>query len=125
MPTLISLQASVKEIEVWISGKMQSKLKSIWLNTLTEKAKILHWDIFWFFLHDEELVSKIISDSNVDHEHFQASNVRQLAEKMESSKATTSHIRQVAGDPQAAQIYLTRHQCIEIPSGNTKKKTFC
>ena len=36
-----------------------------------ETAKILHRDIFWFFLRDEELISKTIKDSNIDLENFQ------------------------------------------------------
>ena len=101
---------------------MQCKLKSIWLNAPPETTKILHHDIFWFFLCDEEYVSKTINDSNVDLEKFPASKVRQLAKKMESSKATEHHIKQVAGDPQAAQINLMRHQCPEIPPRKNKKK---
>ena len=31
-----------------------------------ETAKILHRDIFWFFLKDEEFVSKTINHSNID-----------------------------------------------------------
>ena len=31
-----------------------------------ETAKILHRNIFWFFLRDEEFVSKTINDSNID-----------------------------------------------------------
>ena len=46
-----------------------------------ETAKILHHDIFWFFLHDEEFVSKTRNDSNVDLEKFPVSKVRQLAKK--------------------------------------------
>ena len=42
-----------------------------------EKAKILHRDIFWFFLRDEVFVSKTINDSNIDLEKFPASKVRQ------------------------------------------------
>ena len=38
-----------------------------------EKAKILHRDIFWFFLKDEET----INDSNIDLDKFPASKVRQ------------------------------------------------
>ena len=41
-----------------------------------EMAKILHRDIFWFFLYDEEFVSKTINDSNVDLEKCPASKVR-------------------------------------------------
>ena len=46
----------------------------------------------------------------------------QLAKRMENSKATACHIKQVAGDPQAAQINLLRHQCTELPAGKYKKK---
>ena len=37
-----------------------------------ETAKILHRDIFWFFLGDEEFVFKTINDSNIDLEIFPA-----------------------------------------------------
>ena len=87
-----------------------------------ETAKILHRDIFWFFLRDEEFVSRTISDGSIDLEKFPANRVRQLAKKLESSKATAHHIKQVAGDPQAAQINLLRHQCTELPAGKHKKK---
>ena len=59
-------------------------------------------DIFGFFLCDEELVSKTINKVNVDLDKFPASKVRQLAKRMENSKATENHIKQVAGDPQAS-----------------------
>ena len=52
-------------------------------------AKILHRNIFWFFLWDEEFVSKTINDSNTDLENFPASKVRQLAKRLESSKSTS------------------------------------
>ena len=87
-----------------------------------ETAKILQRDIFWFFLHDEEFVSKTISDGSVDLEKFPTSKVRQPPKKLESSKATAHHIKQVAGDPQAAQINLLRHQRTELPAGKYKKK---
>ena len=87
-----------------------------------ETAKILQRDIFWFFLHDEEFVSKTISDGSVDLEKFPTSKVRQLAKKLESSKATACHIKQVAGDLQAVQINLLRHQRTELPAGKYKKK---
>ena len=73
-------------------------------------------------MRDEEFVSKTISDGSVDLEKFPASKVRQLAKKLESSKATVHHIKQVAGDPQAAQINLLRHQQTELPAGKYKKK---
>ena len=79
-----------------------------------ETAKILHSDIFWCFYRDEEFVSKTMNDSNIDLNKFPASKVRQLAKKMESSKATAKYIKQVVSDPQAAQINLMCHQCTEI-----------
>ena len=59
----------------------------------SETASILHQDIFWFFVKDEEFVSKAINDSNINLEQIQASKVRQLAEKLESSKSTAHHIK--------------------------------
>ena len=46
-----------------------------------ETTKILHRDIFWFFLRDEEFVSRTISDGSVDLEKFPTSKVQQLAKK--------------------------------------------
>ena len=40
-----------------------------------ETASILHKDIFWFFLRDEEFVFKTINDSNIDLDMFLASKV--------------------------------------------------
>ena len=58
----------------------------------------------------------------MDHDKFPASKVSQLAKKMESSKATARHTKQVAGDPQLAQINLMHHQCTELSNGKYKKK---
>ena len=44
-----------------------------------ETASILHRDISFFFLKNEEFVSKTINVGNVDLEKFPASKVRQLA----------------------------------------------
>ena len=87
-----------------------------------ETAKILHRDIFWFFVTDEEFVSKTIDNSNIDLNKFPASKVRQLVKKMESSEATAKHIKQVASDPHAAQINLMQHQHTELPPSKFKKK---
>ena len=57
-----------------------------------ETAKILHHDIFWFFMQDEDFVMKTINEGNVDIQKFLASKVCQLAKKMESPKATAKHI---------------------------------
>ena len=67
-------------------------------------------------------MSRTISDGSVNLDKFPASSMHQLAKRMESSKATEHHIKQVAGDPQATQINLLRHQCTELPEGKYKKK---
>ena len=41
---------------------------------------------------------------------------------MESSNATVFHIKQVAGDAQAAQVNSMRYQCTEISTGKHKKR---
>ena len=48
--------------------------------------------------------------------------MRQLAIKLESSKATVHEIKQLAGGPGAVQINLFRHQHTELPAGKYKKK---
>ena len=87
-----------------------------------ETASILHTDIFWFFLKDEEFVSKTITDSTIDLEKFPVSKVRQLAKKMEASKATTHHIKQLASDSKAVQINLMRHQWTDLLPSKHKRK---
>ena len=57
-----------------------------------ETTKILHHDIFCFFMKDEDFVTKTINEGNVDIQKFPASKVQQLAKKMESSKAMAKHI---------------------------------
>ena len=87
-----------------------------------ETAKILHRDIFWFFLRDEDFVSRTISDGSINLDKFPVSRVHQLAKKLESSKATVRHIKQVSGEPQVAQINLLHHQRTELPQHRYKKK---
>ena len=60
---------------------------------------------------------KTMNESNVDIQKFPASKVCQLAKKMESSKATAKHIRQVAGEIPAAQVQLMCHQHTQLPAG--------
>ena len=40
-----------------------------------ETAKILHHDIFWFFMKDEDFVTKTINEGNVNIQKFPASKV--------------------------------------------------
>ena len=89
-----------------------------------ETAKILHRDIFWFFLRDEEFVSKVINDSNIDLEKFPASKVRQLAKKLELFKSTARHIKKMSSDPPATQVNLLRHQRTELPPNKAQRKQF-
>ena len=86
----------------------------------SETASILQWDIFWFYLKDEDFVSKLLNEGCADLEQYPASKVHQLAKKLESSKATAQHIKQATSHPQAAQINLLRHQWTELP--HKKKK---
>ena len=71
-----------------------------------ETASILQRDIFWFYLKDEEFVSKTLNEGCADLEQYPASKVRQLAKKLESSKATARHIKQATSTAHAAQINL-------------------
>ena len=40
-----------------------------------ETAKILHHDIFWFFMKDEDFVTKTINEGNVNIQKFPAGKV--------------------------------------------------
>ena len=73
-------------------------------------------------MKDEDFVTKTKNEGNVDIQKLPASKVWQLAKKMESSKATAKHIRQVAGDLPVAQIQLMWHQCTELLAGNYPKR---
>ena len=48
--------------------------------------------------------------------------MRQLAKKMESSKATAKHIQQVAGEIPASQVQLMCHQHTQLPTGNFPRR---
>ena len=105
-----------------MNGIKLYKLRSIW-QSIHRKQQECCRDIFcFFFLWDEEFVSKTINDSNTDLNKFSTSKVRQLAKKMGSSKATAKHIKQVANEPQANQAHLMRHQCTELPINKFQRK---
>ena len=67
-------------------------------------------------------MSRTITEGSVDLDKFPVSRVRQLAKKLESSKATACHIKQVAGDPQTTQISLMWHQRMEFSTTRHNKK---
>ena len=101
---------------------MQFKLECL-LPSTHQKLQVSCIRIFSvLFLTDEEFVSKTINDSNIDLEKFPASKVRQFVKKMESSKTTTRHVKQVASDPQEAQVNLMRHQRTNLPPSKSKWK---
>ena len=58
-----------------------------------ETVKILHQDIFWFSLSDEDFMSRTIAEGSVDLNKFPASRVWQLAKRFKSSKVTAHHIK--------------------------------
>ena len=87
-----------------------------------ETTKILQRHILWVFLKDDEFVPRTISDSNIDLDKFPASKVRQLAKKLESSKSTAKHIKQLSNEQQATQVNLLRHQCTELPPTKFQRK---
>ena len=87
-PDLTCWQALDKETDLLMSGTMQFKLKCLLPRTHQKLQVPCTVNIFWFLLKDEEFVSKTINDSNFDLEKFPASEVRQLAKKMESLKST-------------------------------------
>ena len=66
--------------------------------------------------------SKTINECSVNFQKIPTSKVKQLAKKIEASKATTHHIKQVASDPQATQINLMRHQRTNLPPSKSKQK---
>ena len=90
---LTSFRQGTRSVDEWYST-VQAQINLV--KYPLETATILHRDIFWFFLKDEEFVFKTINEGSVDLDKFPASKVCQLAKKMESSKATARHIKQVA-----------------------------
>ena len=116
---LTSFRQGTRSIDEWYNV-VQAQINLA--KYFPETAKILHRDIFWFFLKDEEFVSKTLNEGSVDLDKFPACRVHQLAKKMESSTATARYIKQVASGPQVAQINLMLHQCTELSNGKYKKR---
>ena len=87
-----------------------------------ETVKILHCDIFWSFLCDEDFVLRTIMEGSIDLDTFPTCRVCQLVKKFKSSKAMAQHIKQIAADLQATQINLMRHQRTELPTNRHNKK---
>ena len=71
----------------------------------------------------KDFMSRTITEGSVDLDKFPACRVKTAGKKkFESSKTTVHHIKQVAGDLQATQINLMRHQRTELPTNRHNKK---
>ena len=116
---LSSFHRGDRSVDEWYSG-VQAQVSPGKYPQETEN--ILHHDIFWFFLKDEEFVSVTINDSTTDLDNLPASKGRQHAKEMGVWKATVWHIKQVASDPQASQINMMTPQQTFLPPGKCKKK---
>ena len=82
---LTSFRQGDKSVDEWFNA-VQKQINLC--KYPSETASILQWDIFWFYLKDEDFVSKTLNEGCADLEQYPASKVRQLAKKLESSKAT-------------------------------------
>ena len=71
----ISFRQGSRSVDEWYNA-VQAQV--ILAKYPPETAKFLQSDIFWFFLRDEEFVSRTICDGNVDLEKFPPSRVRSL-----------------------------------------------
>ena len=122
---LTNFRQGDKSVNEWFNA-VQAQINLC--NYPSETANILERDIFWFYLRDEEFVSRTLNEGCVDLQQYPASKVRQLAKKLESSKATARHIKQATSNAQAAQINLLRHQRTELThnkkKGHKHKKPF-
>ena len=76
-PALTFLQASGKVTAAKTNDTVQAQVNLA--KYPQETTNILHRDIIWFFLQDEEFVSRTISDAGVDWENFPANRVHELA----------------------------------------------
>ena len=114
---LTTFRQGDKSVDEWFNA-VQTQINLC--NYPSETASILQPDIFWFYLRNEEFVSKTLNEGCADLQQYPASKVRQLAKKLESSKATARHIKQATSNTQAAQINLLQHQRTEL--AHKKKK---
>ena len=70
---------------------------------------------------DKEFIAKTIKEGNTNLAQYPAAKVKQMAKKLESSKATAKHIKQHTSTMQgAAQINVLRHNCTSLPPKKKK-----
>ena len=101
---LTCLQASGKETSQLMNGTMQYRPRLLWLSTPRNSQDPSQGHLL-VFLERWGIFSKTINDSHIDLDKFPACKVRQLAKKMESSKVTAKHIKQVASDPRGSDQF--------------------
>ena len=101
---LTNFRQGDKSVDEWFSA-VQTQINLC--NYPSETASILQRDIFWFYLRDEEIVSKTLNEGCADLQQYPDSKVCQLAKKLESSKATAWHIKQATSNAQTI-VYLKR-----------------
>ena len=99
-----------KSVDEWFSA-VQTQINLC--NYPSDTVNILQQDIFWFYLRDEEFVSKTLSEGCANLQQYPVSKLCQLAKKPESRKATAQHIKQANSNAQATQINLLHHQLTE------------
>ena len=75
---LTSFRQGDKSVDEWFNA-VQAQINLC--NYPSETASILQWDIFWFYLRDEEFVSKTLNEGCADLQQYPASKVWQLAKK--------------------------------------------
>ena len=109
---LTSFRQGDKSVDEWFNA-VQTQINLC--QYPPETANILQRDIFWFFLKDEEFVSKTLNESCANLQQYPASKVHQLAKKLESSKATARHIKQATSNEEDTSDSQSSIQTEAIP----------
>ena len=82
---------------------------------------ILTRDIFWFFMLDNEFITKTVNDRNTDLGQYPAAKVQQMAKTLESSKASAKHNKwHTSNMLGGAQINKLRHNHTSLPAKKKK-----
>ena len=103
--------------DLLMSSRQESRSMYVWFNTVLAQISLAKYS-------PKQPGSYIVTSIGFSclMKNLYPNQVRQLAKKMEGSKATACHIKQVVGDSQAAKINLMRHQHTEISTGKHKKR---
>ena len=82
-----------------------------------ETTNILSRDIFSFALQDQEFLAKCLSEASIN---WTAIRIRQMAKKLEISRATSNHMGNQAASQPGGQISQFRHQRVNLPQHKKK-----